>query len=75
MEGKTSTQRERFLTFTSQLKISECLEGSETVWVLKYIQNLAISEKKSFGKKLIFFFEIGKGGKFAVECLSNDSIS
>ena len=31
--------------------------------------------KKKFWKKVDFFFGIGKGGKFAVECLSNDSIS
>ena len=41
--------------------------ATEKVRLLEYVRNLFFLES--------FFFNVGKGGKFGVECVSNDLIS
>ena len=43
---------------------------------LKYLRNLGFLKKDGFfQKKFLNFFPIGRGGKFAAECVSNDNMS
>ena len=86
MEGKSSNQGGAFCQFTEQnaqilnLKIFYHqviaylpYNKTEIVRFLKYIRNGYFLKKNMdfFGKKTGFFFKIGKGGKFSVECVSN----
>ena len=46
------------------------VEWTEIVKFLKYVRKVIFFKQAGFfEKKLIFFFKIGKGGKFAVECV------
>ena len=47
----------------------------EILRVLKTYEIWVFLKKYVFRKKTSFFFNIVKGGKFAVECVSNDIIS
>ena len=51
--------------------------ATEVVNFFKYVRNLAFSEQNVwfFEKKNLVFFKIGKGSKFAVECVLNEIIS
>ena len=78
-----------FLTFSCQLKMSECPDDSqfevflqiianaiEIEIILKYGRNLGFLEKKmDFFEENVAFFKIGKVGKIAVECVSNNIVS
>ena len=88
MEGKSSTQGERFFSTYLPNENFRMSDGSDfenflspncSNWskISQIGTKVGFSEKKLgfSSKKELDFFRIRKGGKFAVECVLNDNIS
>ena len=87
MGGKSSIQSGAFFYVYLLVVRAECPDSEIEFFYHQIIRNLPKNATEIvrflktfkiwgfFGKKTLQFFKIVKGGKFAVECVSNDTIS